>query len=66
MARLRGGYRGAKACTAGPQPGAWGQMDWYLTNYSDKGGVNSGIYNCRSVRGGSTRSEEHTSELQSL
>lgn len=56
MARLRGGYRGAKACTAGPQPGAWGQMDWYLTNYSDKGGVNSGIYNCRSVRGGRTTS----------
>ena len=56
MARLRGGYRGAKSCTAGPQPGAWGQMDWYLTNYSDKGGVNSGIYNCRSVRGGRTTS----------
>lgn len=56
MARLRGGYQGAKSCTSGPQPGAWGQMDWYLHNYKDLGGVNSGIYNCRTVRGGRTTS----------
>lgn len=56
MARLRGGYQGAKSCTSGPQPGAWGQMDWYLTNYAKLGGVNSGIYNCRAVRGGRTTS----------
>lgn len=56
MARLVGGYQGAKSCTSGPQPGAWGQMDWYLTNYAKLGGVNSGIYNCRSVRGGRTTS----------
>lgn len=56
MARLRGGYQGAKSCTSGPQPGAWGQMDWYLHNYKDLGGVNSGIYNCRAVRGGRTTS----------
>lgn len=56
MARLRGGYQRAKSCTSGPQPGAWGQMDWYLHNYKDLGGVNSGIYNCRPVRGGRTTS----------
>lgn len=31
-------------------------MDWFLDNYRSKGGVNSGIYNCRSVRGGRTTS----------
>ena len=56
MTRQRGGYVGAKRCTGGPQPGAWGQMDWFLTNYREKGGVNSGIYNCRAVRGGRTTS----------
>lgn len=31
-------------------------MDWFLSAYKSKGGVNSGIYNCRSVRGGKTTS----------
>lgn len=56
MAINTGAYRGARSCTSGPQPGAWGAMDYYLSAYSDDGGVNTGIYNCRSVRGGSTTS----------
>lgn len=56
MTRQRGGYAGARSCTGGPQPGSWGAMDWFLHNYQSKGGVNSGIYNCRSVRGGRTTS----------
>src|SRR5699024_3692415 len=39
-----------------PQPGAWGAMDYFLSAYKSKGGVNTGIYNCRSVRGGRTTS----------
>lgn len=31
-------------------------MDWFLTNYKSRGGVNSGIFNCRPVRGGRTTS----------
>lgn len=56
MARYTGPYQGARSCTSGPQPGAWGQMDWFLSNFADLGGVNSGIYNCRNVRGGRTTS----------
>lgn len=56
MAIQSGGYQGARSCTSGPQPGAWGYMDWFLNAYADDGAVNSGIYNCRSVRGGSTTS----------
>src|SRR5699024_708330 len=56
MAIQVGGYQGAKSCTSGPQPGAWGAMDYFLAAYKSKGGVNTGIYNCRSVRGGSTTS----------
>lgn len=51
-----GAYVGAKSCTSGPQPGAWGAMDYFLSAYKSKGGVNTGIYNCRSVRGGRTTS----------
>ena len=50
------GYKGAGACTRGPAPGARGFASWYLAKYSDDGGVNSGIYNCRPIRGGQTPS----------
>lgn len=50
------GYVGAKSCTSGPQPGVRGAMAWFLAKYSSKGGLNAGIYNCRSVRGGRTTS----------
>lgn len=56
MAILSGGYQGARSCTNGPQPGVWGAMDYFLSAYSSKGGVNTGIYNCRTVRGGRTTS----------
>ena len=56
MAIFTGAYRGARSCTSGPQPGAWGAMDYFLSAYRKKGGVNTGIYNCRSVRGGRTTS----------
>ena len=56
MAIYTGPYVGAKSCTSGPQPGAWGAMDYFLSAYKSKGGVNTGIYNCRSVRGGRTTS----------
>ena len=56
MAIFTGAYKGARSCTSGPQPGAWGAMDYFLSAYSSKGGVNTGIYNCRSVRGGRTTS----------
>lgn len=50
------GYVGAKSCTSGPQPGARGAMAWFLAKYASQGGLNTGIYNCRSVRGGRTTS----------
>lgn len=50
------GYVGARACTNGPSTGARGLMSWFLAKYADDGGVNSGIYNCRSIRGGTTNS----------
>lgn len=56
MAIYTGPYVGAKSCTSGPRPGAWGAMDYFLAAYKSKGGVNTGIYNCRSVRGGRTTS----------
>src|SRR5690625_2612119 len=56
MAILSGGYQGARSCTNGPQPGVWGAMDYFLSAYKGKGGVNTGIYNCRTVRGGRTTS----------
>src|SRR5699024_7348948 len=56
MAIFTGAYKGARSCTSGPQPGAWGAMDYFLSAYKSKGGVNTGIYNCRSVRGGRTTS----------
>lgn len=56
MTILSGGYQGARSCTSGPQPGVWGAMDYFLSAYKSKGGVNTGIYNCRTVRGGRTTS----------
>ena len=56
MTILSGGYQGARSCTSGPQPGVWGAMDYFLSAYAPKGGVNTGIYNCRTVRGGRTTS----------
>lgn len=50
-------YQGAgSSCTGGPQPGCRELMAWFLGAYASRGGVNSGIYNCRSVRGGSAPS----------
>lgn len=51
-----GPYVGARACMSGPQPGAWGALDYYLSAYANKGAVSDGIYNCRVVRGGKTTS----------
>lgn len=46
----------ATRCTGGPSSGAQAFMKWFLIEYGDKGGYNLGIYNCRTVRGGSTTS----------
>ena len=56
MTIYTGPYVGARRCTNGPQPGAWGAMDYYTSAYKSRGGVSDGIYNCRSVRGGKTTS----------
>lgn len=48
------GYQDAKSCTGGPTNGARALMAWFLAAYPN--GRNLGIYNCRSVRGGSTTS----------
>lgn len=50
------GYEGARSCTGMAQPGCTALMSWYLGAYGRLGAVNSGIYNCRNVRGGSTTS----------
>ncbi len=52
MTILVGGYAGARSCTGGPTVGARNLMAWALT----KRFTNLGIYNCRTVRGGSTTS----------
>lgn len=49
-------YEPATRCTDGPSPGAKALMAWYLGTFARQGGTNLGIYNCRTVRGGSTRS----------
>lgn len=49
-------YEPARACTDGPAPGAREFMAWFLGRYAQLGGTNLGIYNCRTVRGGSTTS----------
>lgn len=56
---LYSGYTGAKTCTRGPQPGARGFMSWFLAKYVGIGGQNSGIYNCRPVRGSTRTTSLH-------
>lgn len=56
MTLLCGGYQGARSCTSGPQPGVKGGMAWYLAAYAEEQARNLGIFNCRSVRGGTTTS----------
>lgn len=56
MSTLHRSYEPARACTDGPAPGAREFMAWFLGAFADRGGTNLGIYNCRSVRGGSTTS----------
>lgn len=50
-------YQGAgRQCSGRAQPGSKELMAWFLGAYASRGGVNSGIYNCRPVRGGSAPS----------
>ena len=49
-------YEPARTCTGGPTPGAKALMAWFLGKYAHAGGKNLGIYNCRTVRGGTTTS----------
>lgn len=51
---LHSGYEPARSCTGGASPGCRALMAWYLGEYGGRGGVNTGIYNCRPVRGGGT------------
>ncbi|MGP5689792.1 hypothetical protein [Glutamicibacter ardleyensis] len=53
------GYKGANTCTKGPADGAKGAMAWFLAKYKELGGRNSGIYNCRNVRGSSRTTSLH-------
>lgn len=43
-------------CTSGPQPGALALARWIIEEFGDQGCFNLGIYNCRSIRGGTTTS----------
>ena len=45
------GYTGAKTCTGKVLPGATGSMAYFLAKYKSFGAQNSGIYNCRPIRG---------------
>lgn len=49
-------YEPATRATGGPAPGAKALMAWFLGAYGRLGGTNLGIYNNRTVRGGSTTS----------
>lgn len=55
MSLLRA-YEPATRATDGPAPGAKALMAWFLGAYGHLGGRNLGIYNVRTVRGGSTKS----------
>jgi len=48
-------WQAATNCTSGPAPGALALLDWLLKAYRPPG-WSGGIYNCRTVRGGSTTS----------
>lgn len=51
------GYQAAAAvCSGGPQPGARALMAWWLGRFGPAGAINSGIYNCRPVVGGTAPS----------
>jgi hypothetical protein len=47
-------WEAATRCTGDAEPGARALLAWLLENYDD--GFSLGIYNCRSVRGASTKS----------
>ena len=49
-------YEPATRATGGPSPGAKALMSWFLGAYGHLGGRNLGIYNDRTVRGGTTKS----------
>ncbi len=53
---LHVGYQAAGACLDRPQPGAQALMAWWLSRFGGHGAVNSGIVNCRTVAGSTTRS----------
>lgn len=46
----------AVRCSSGPTSGASAFMRWFVEEYGEKGGFNLGIFNCRTVRGGTTTS----------
>ncbi len=47
-------WEGARECTGGPEPGSRALLAWLLEAYPQ--GRSLGIYNCRTVRGASSRS----------
>lgn len=47
------GYEPARSCTGSATPGCRALMAWFLSAYGQLGAVNSGIYNCRDIVGGS-------------
>lgn len=49
-------YESASRCTGTARPGARALLAWALEVYRDRGAYSLGIYNCRTVRGGSTTS----------
>lgn len=53
------GYKGADVCTGTPQTGSRGFMSWFLAKFSSIGGQNSGIYNCRPIRGSKKTTSLH-------
>lgn len=50
------GYEPARSCTGSATSGAKAMMSYWLGAYGHLGAVNSGIYNCREVRGGGSYS----------
>lgn len=56
MTILIGGYAGARSCTSGPTVGCKNLTAFHLELNGGRGGTNLGIYNCRTVRGGTTTS----------
>ncbi len=50
------GWEQATRCSASATPGAQALMRFIMEQYARKGAMNWGIYNCRTVRGGTTTS----------